>query len=167
MSDDPVRTRSPRAPRAETELVSRRTRGLNDNGLDSNLWVIENRLDRRQYAYRWVNNTPRRVTQLHEMDDWDFVEEDEVGFTTERHGNSGLGADLQCQARLMRKPRSLYELHHKQRHDMLLEQEAVMTGGIPQGQVGSGNSYTPNGGNSLVHDKGLGIVESQAPVKRA
>lgn len=137
--------------RATETTERRRARGKHDGGLDTNLWAIEQNLDRRNYAYRWVNATAPRMTKLNRLDDWEPVAEEEVGFPVERHAEAN-GQTI-ITARLMRKKREYFEADHKARQDAIREQELSMVRGKPTeyeaGALNEGETYKPNFTNEI------------------
>ena len=63
--------RGPGRPRKEPD---RRRKG-HTGGFRSKLDVNEAHLDRENFEYRFVNDDPGRIQQLHVNDDWEFVED--------------------------------------------------------------------------------------------
>lgn len=143
-----------RAGRDEVVTQQRRRRTPNDNGVQLRLAVPEDKLDRNQYAYRWVNDTPGRIAMLHQQD-WDLVSPEELGsdYSTERHADVAQNR-VALTTRLMRKPIGLFHEDHDAKQKALdAEMKAAELGqkvlngpdGNGQGlEVGQATTYTPN-----------------------
>lgn len=147
-----------RPSRDEETQVRRRRRGPNDNGLVKRLAVPEDKLDRKAYAYRWVNDTPGRIPMLHGQD-WDVVSDEELtddvgsSYSASRHADIAQNR-VALTTRLMRKPREFFEEDHaaaqKRLDDEMKAAElgrTVLNG--PQGEsagldVNSPRVYAPN-----------------------
>ena len=100
-----------RAARVEVDGERRRRRDPNDNSTVKRLGVNESKLDRSQYQYRWVNDTPGRIDMLYRQD-WDQLSADDLGGEApERHADVAQNR-VALTSRLMRKPRDLYEEDH-------------------------------------------------------
>lgn len=97
-------------PRKNEVQQERRRRSDHMSGGSKRLICDEAKLDRENYAYRWINDTGDRVHQMTKMDDWDIVEgaaaggNEETGTgTTIRAGTQDNGAALRSV--LVRKPK--------------------------------------------------------------
>lgn len=163
MSSDTLPVQRTRAPRAETERAERTRRRTSDPATAMNLWVDESKLDRRNYAYRWINDHPHRVRRLTENDDWDFVPEESVGFNTERHAEIAQqnGQTAQIRARLARKPIDLYHEDHAKNEE---KRKAVMEQRLGSANPASdaagvnlSNGYKPNDTTSMTFERGSRI----------
>lgn len=98
---DPARARP---DRATAELGERKRRRTNfDASFDLALPLDEARLDRKNFTYRWFNDTPGRVAKHTNLDDWEKVSAEEAGVQTEHHvGYQRDGTSMK--AILMKKP---------------------------------------------------------------
>lgn len=156
----PTRTRASRAQTDAETRTRRRKFSENDEGVDFNYWVDESKLDRENFAYRFVNDVKNRVEKLIRQD-WDVVSEAEMGFETDRHADIsvGDGRRVDLRARLMRKPKDWFEEDHarKQRknddrmkavaaaNEVLGERGAD---GTPIGGLETSAAYKPKMSNS-------------------
>lgn len=73
---------APKAPRAPETPTRRRKTGPGVTG--QRLGVLESRLDRKKYAYRWINDDETRLHAKTVEDDWDIITNDgEVASSTD------------------------------------------------------------------------------------
>ena len=150
-TEQPKPTRA-RASRDAEESQRRRRRDPNDTSVVKRLALPEHKLDRANYVYRWVNDTPGRCDLLYRQD-WDFVANDELegGYTNERHGDVAQNR-VPLVSRLMRKPIDYFNEDHAVRQKALDDElkaaelgRAVLNGQGSEGlQVGEATTYTPN-----------------------
>lgn len=156
----PSRARQTR-DEATTEVRQRRRRmGEDDEGAYFNFWVDESKLDRANYAYRFVNDTKNRIQRLYEQD-WDIVSEAEAGFSVDRATNLSSGAKGdELRAVLMRKPIDYFnedqaakqrrideQMKRAARGDELLQERGAS--GENLGGLSAANAYRPHGTNAL------------------
>ena len=156
----PTRAR-PSRDEATTEVRQRRRRvGENDEGAYFNFWVDESKLDRANYAYRFVNDTKNRIQRLYEQD-WDLVTAEDAGFSVERATNLSSGAKGdELRAVLMRKPLGYFNEDQIAKQGRIDDQmkraargeevlQARGPGGENLGGLNAANAYRPNGTNAL------------------
>lgn len=132
--------------RREAQLEARRNGSIGD--MPKRLDVPESGLDRKDFSYRLVNDTPGRVERLTKDDTWDVVPEvggRKMDFHADRNTD---GSSMR--AVLLRKPRDWYE-EDQQAKQARIEREMTQ---IKQGRVrnesgaeqDSAHFYTPAGG---------------------
>lgn len=120
-----------------------------------NLMVDMSKLDNENYAYRWGNDAGMRMSQLH-GNDWDPAPE-QASISSDGEGtiNSKVaGTDATGKpfhAKLMRKPRVLFEDDKKEKLRPLNEFDSALREGTNHAShEGLGNNtYTPNGRNTI------------------
>lgn len=152
MSDQaqtPTRGRPPRA-----EQTQQRRRRRESIGADRNLKLhVPADFKEPDYEYRWANNRPGRVQQLHN-EDWDVVpasesevESKSLGTTVERIADKFSGES----AVLMRKPKQFHEDDRALRQKPVDETEkALRQGSAPSAEGLSGpTAYVPGGRNTI------------------
>lgn len=147
--------------RVQEERSARRRR--RDMGLNRlNVLDVAAELKDPNYTYRWINDTPGRVQQLTQQDDWDVVKESEfnqrsdkeksVGDNMERVVDKTTGA----RAILVKKRKDYYE------EDKALAQRSLdaIDESIKRGQATSSeglsgpNAYVPGGASGIVIQDG-------------
>lgn len=147
MSETETRTRKPR-----TEEVKERRRRRESLGADRNLklHVPESEKDE-NFVYRWVNEKPGRVAQLH-GEDWDVVSKEEIdsnsiGTNVKRVADRYSGEN----AVLMRKPKEYHEADKLEKKKALDKVEEALRVGAPASPEGlSGpQAYVPGGKNTI------------------
>lgn len=137
----PARARASRAQQDAETRQRRRRFSENDEGVDYNLWVDESKLDRRNFAYRWVNDQRGRIHKL-ESQDWDLVSQEEMGnCPTDRHGDIAAGKSDDIRVRLMRKPIDWYNEDQARKQARIDDQMQAAARGEPMQERGeSGDS---------------------------
>jgi hypothetical protein len=153
-STDTPRPSRARPSRDEVVTEKRRRRTANDTGVQLRLALPEDKLDRNQYAYRWVNDTPGRLAMLHQQD-WDVVGDEELGadYSNERHADVAQNR-VALKTRLMRKPIDLFIEDHAAKQTALDDEmkaaelgQKVLNGPDGNGrglEVGQPTTYTPS-----------------------
>lgn len=148
-------TAEPRAARpTRTEQTQRRRRRRESIGVDRNLKLhVPDEFKDRNFEYRWVNDRPGRVQQLH-GEDWDVVETASGDVES-----AALGTQLSRVADkfsgertvLMRKPKEFFEEDRKEKEKVLDRvEEALRSGAAPSPQGLSGpEAYVPGGRNII------------------
>lgn len=140
-----------RPPRQEQVQQRRRRRESLGSDRNMKLSVPEDFKDP-NYEYRWVNDRPGRVQQLH-REDWDVVEgasqldSNSIGTTVKRVSDRFTGENTV----LMRKPKEFHEedkLRKKQALDKVDEALRVGAPPSPEGLAGP-QSYVPGGRNKI------------------
>jgi len=164
-------TAEPRAPsrsrpsRAQVDAQARQRRrrfGENDEGVDYNLWVDEARLDRENFAYRWVNDARGRIKKL-EAQDWDPVSEEEAGCPTDRHGDIAPGKGEDLRVRLMRKPLDWFHEDHARKQKRIDNMMTAAANGTPLQAHGA--PMTDNHGNVTPGEDGAGGLDPRYAYK--
>ena len=138
-----------RPPRSEEVKVERRRRTGTGAERGLKLHVPEDAKDP-NFTYRWVNNTPGRVKQLTEMDDYEVVSSDDgkiasgksVGTTITRTVDRSEGDE----AILLRKPREYYEADKAEEQKLIDARDDELRGGKVQDGLGGSEAYVPGGG---------------------
>jgi len=150
--------RSPgRPPRQEAVKKVRRRR--DDLGIERNqrLNVPESWKDPK-FHYHWINETPGRIMNKTEQDDYDIVTEEEIrgeklgdGEGTQVKRAVGTGADGQWQyAYLCRKPKEYYEEDKKKEQaEIELKMKSIQKGN-PEGMDKEDHAYTPRGHQNVI-----------------
>lgn len=146
--------------RIEEERQQRRRRSDHGTGRLDPLIIVGDRDP--NYVYRWVNDTPGRIHQLTQMDDWDLVtdvaktEKDKsLGVSLERVVDRRTGQ----RAVLVRKPKSYYVEDKAKEQASIAQTEShvragrinkpealegpVSYGGATIQHAGKSSSYTP------------------------
>jgi hypothetical protein len=149
MSETEVK-RGPGRP-ARQEEVQQRRRRRESLGADRNmkLSVPEDFKDP-NFEYRWVNDRPGRVQQLH-GEDWDVVSGDvdtsSIGTNVKRVSNKLDGEH----AVLMRKPKDYFEQDKAEKQAALDKVDEALRRGAPPSSEGLAgpNSYVPGGRNTV------------------
>lgn len=120
------------------------------------LGVDENLLDRKNYAYRFANDTAGRVQQL-EGQDWDPAPEQALyGSTGEGSVQSKYAGSIEGRpfnAVLMRKPIAMHKEDQAVKQRPIDELEDAIKRGAPvqknAPEMSGAGIYTPGGGNTL------------------
>lgn len=84
----------PRTTRSDEVKQERRRRTSSASGRRTRLTLDESQLDK-NYEYRWIKNTPERVSELTVHDDWDFVQDRDNKIKSD---GTGMGADVSIHA---------------------------------------------------------------------
>lgn len=137
-----------RPPRSEEVKVERRRRQGIGAERNLKLHVPESEKDP-NFVYRWVNNTPGRVKQLTQMDDYEIVSSEGIdrgtseGTVVKRTVDRGEGDE----AVLLRKPRHFYEADKAEEQKLIdARDEALRAGSAPSSEGLSGSeAYVPGG----------------------
>lgn len=156
---------NPKSTRAEAVRTERRRRPGSVAGPGMKLAVDESKLDRANYHYRFVNDTPGRMAGLYAQD-YDPAPEMGVkadgtglGTVTEQHAGI-LDNGKPFGAVLMRKPIRMHEQDQKDKQKPLDEIEKAIKRGNPnhQGNELKGPGvYTP--GADEQNPSGVNIIE--------
>lgn len=151
MSETEVK-RGPGRP-ARQEQVQQRRRRRESLGADRNLKLhVPEDFKDADFEYRWVNDRPGRVQQLH-GEDWDVVDgasqldSNSIGTTVKRVADRFNGENTV----LMRKPKQFYEEDRKQKEAALDKVDESLRRGAPPSPEGLAgpNSYVPGGRNTI------------------
>ena len=135
--------------RADQERSERRRRQDTGSGRLDMLSIVGERDP--NYVYRWVNDTPGRLHQLTQMDDWDVVSD--IG-RDERDKSLGTGSERVVDRRtglravLVKKRKDYYADDQAKQQAAIAETEADIRRGrasSPDGLQGP-TSYVPAGG---------------------
>lgn len=146
-----------RPSRAEEEGARRRRRDPNDNGMTLRLAVPEEKLDRRRYAYRFVNDISDRVNRLYNQD-WDLVPDAELtpDMPGERAADVVVGSPTAgLRTRLMRKPIEFFNEDQAAKQQRLDDEMNAAAEGrtVLNGPGGDGlsmaHAYKPKSSNQL------------------
>lgn len=149
----PKRGRKPNARPAEQKQRRRRRSDLGLGRL-AKLDVPAHAKDP-NYVYRWINDTPGRVKQLTEQDDYDIVTSDMLGERSDSDRGSGQNVERDAgggmRAILVRKPREYYEQDKAAEQKLVDEIDDALRRGQTQSPEGlSGpHSYVPEGGINI------------------
>jgi hypothetical protein len=138
--------RPPRQVEGETQ---RRRRSSLDHSRNLKLHVPESTKDS-GFEYRWIKNTPGRVSQLTKQDDYDIVTSEEIaseglGSAVERSASKSEGGTMV----LVRKPKEFYDAD-KRKEQAALDalEDGMRRGSVPGGEGLNGpNAYVPGGSN--------------------
>lgn len=134
----------------DDESTPERRKKRNGGVAGQRLGVVESKLDREKYSYRWINDVPGRIHALTKEDDWDLVPNDGV-----KSDGVGLGDAVSqavgtkpngdaLMAYLARKPKGYFDEDQRQKSDDL---ERTMQQ-LRRGNDASGKSqsdYVPDG----------------------
>lgn len=147
---------APRQDRADQVRTERRRKAGATVHTGIQLGVDESKLDRRNYAYRLVNDANGRVQQLHGQD-WDPAPEQALlgstgeGSIQSKHAGSIDGKSFN--AVLMRKPKTMYDEDQAAKQRPLDEMEEAIRRGTNHAantpELAGGGTYTPGGSNTL------------------
>lgn len=146
-----------RPTRAEEDAPRRRRRDPNDNGMTLRLGVPEEKLDRRNFAYRFVNDISDRLQRLHNQD-WDLVTDDELtpDMPAERAADVSVGSpQAGLRTRLMRKPIEFFNEDQTAKQKRLDDEMNAAAEGriVLNGPGGDGlsmsHAYKPKSSNQL------------------
>lgn len=139
-----------RIERSEEVKVERRRRQGTGAERNMKLHVPESAKDP-NHVYRWVNNTPGRIKQLTEMDDYEVVSSAD---NTIDAGNAGgtvvtrtVNRTEGDEAVLLRKPRAYYEADKAEEQKLIdARDEQLRAGAAPNSEGLSGSeAYVPGG----------------------
>lgn len=137
-----------RPPRTEEVKVERRRRQGVGAERNLKLHVPESAKDP-NFVYRWVNNTPGRVKQLTQMDDYDVVSSEDIDAGTSEGTVIKRTVDRRegDEAVLLRKPREFYEADKAEEQKLIdARDEALRAGAAPSSDGLSGSeAYVPGG----------------------
>lgn len=140
-----------RPPRQEQ--VQERRRRRESLGADRNMKLaVPADFKDPNFEYRWVNDRPGRVQQLH-GEDWDVVEgasqldSNSIGTTVKRVSDRFSGENTV----LMRKPRKYYEEDQAEKKVALDKVDEALRRGAPPSSEGLAgpHSYVPGGRNTV------------------
>lgn len=153
MSEKPTLT-LPNAPQAqparvEAEKAKRRRRSDTSETRNLKLHVPKDHLDPK-YSYRFVNDSPGRVQQLTQHDDWEIVPQTDENMPTRRHvgrdGATGQGK----QAILVRKPKEFFEEDKAKSAEAIKKREEGLRRGVTDPGKGlAPTEYVPGGSNTI------------------
>lgn len=160
-------TATARPTRAEQTRRERRMKPGATVNAGIKLSLDEDRLDRKTYDYRWVNDVPGRVKQLEAMD-WDVVKDDEAktdgtgaGTVPTVHGGIGDNGKPHGMV-LMRKFKDWADEDRKRKRKPLDEMDEAIRRGTAHKAAGEadlaaeGVTYTPTT-NTIDAPKGVAI----------
>lgn len=150
-----VAAQTPRAEQVQQERRRRKEFGLRSR---LRLSVPDEYRDDANYVYRWIVDSPGRINQLTNSDDYDFVVQEEIanderntstGTRIERHaGTDREGKPLR--AYLVRKRREHYEHDKRAEQTEISERMAAIKRGRTPDERGEAipadGMYTPRGG---------------------
>jgi len=136
-----------RGNRAEETRRERRKKPGSTVAAGLKLHIPEDQLDRKKFAYRWVNDTPGRVQRMHD-EDWDPAPVNDASTETRFVGTDG---GKPTNAVLMQKPKDWYDADQKEKNKGAEELDRQITRGTAHKNNGlSGDEfYTPDAGNSV------------------
>lgn len=145
-----------RPPRQAEEKQRRRRRSDMSMGRLSRLALPEDAKDP-NYYYRWIDAAPGRVRQLTVEDDYDIVNQSDIGERTEQDKSDGSSversAERSSDARmiLVRKPKELYDEDYAAQQRRLDELDNIIKQGGSQSPDGlhGANAYVPEGGINI------------------
>jgi len=146
-----------RQPRQETEQSTRRRRDDLGAGRQRNLDVVGKKDP--NFTYRWVNDEPGRLYNLTKADDWDVVQQGELGETHAKDKGVGTGIERIVnkstgkRAVLLRKRLDYYIADKAKEQGQIDDTEhMIKSGGVPSangvtGEALAGSAaYVPSGG---------------------
>lgn len=139
-----------RPARTEEIKVERRRRQGMGAERNMKLHVPETAKDP-DFQYRWVNNTPGRIKQLTEMDDYEVVSSADGAIDAGKAGGTVVTRTVNRiegdEAALLRKPRHFYEADKAEEQKLLdARDEQLRQGAAPSSEGLSGSeAYVPGG----------------------
>jgi hypothetical protein len=137
------------AERSNEVRAERRRKAGSTVNFGQKLGVPEELLDRKKFAYRWVNDVANRVEAMKEKD-WEPVPGVGSGTSAEARvvGTNGIKP---TNAVLMRMPKDWYEDDQKLKRKPLDEMDNAIRRGVAhkEAELAGGIAYTPDGGNSV------------------
>lgn len=160
---DEGRTRPARADKVAGERRRRNASSLNRMAQYKLDFIPEDLLDKDNFVYRWINDTPGRLRMATKMDDYEQVSASELGpgfaiDNTDSEGGdtirmyTGVEAGQPVYAYLCKKPRDYWESDNE---EIVARREAMMEGRVFHGEGGEseggrtdlseGVSYVPAG----------------------
>lgn len=153
-------------PRARADEVRRERRHKRGDAVHTGykLTVDESKLDRNNYVYRYVNDTPGRIHAFTQGGEWDVVEDPKKELKSDATGE-GTGVSVVAGTReggepmrsvLLRKPKWIHDEDLKAKHENLDEMMRGLARGVPQSAEGKqevGTTYVPEGGISIGADR--------------
>ena len=151
MSETEVKRGPGRPPRQEE--VQQRRRRRESLGTDRNMKLaVPADFKDPNYEYRWVNDRPGRVQQLH-GEDWDVVDgtsqldSNSIGTTVKRVSDRLSGENTV----LMRKPKTYFEEDQAAKKAALDKVDEALRRGAPPSSEGLAgpHSYVPGGRNTV------------------
>ena len=149
-SKAPRAARAPRVARAaEGELRSKRR---DNEGIELRNWYDEDKLDFKNYVYRYARGTGQRMHRLTKMDDYEPVTDDGTEAFREHHG--GTEGDSITRMVLLKKPKHFYDMHQSKRLERIRMQEQETIDGKPlldaeDGGLDAKHAYKPNTQNVI------------------
>lgn len=156
---------APKATRADEVRRARRHERGETTVLGYKLGVNEKELDRKNYVYRFVNDTPGRIDAFTKGGEWDIVDDRSKTIKSDATGEgtgvsvvAGVGTGgAPMRTVLLRKPKWI---HDEDRAAKMAEQDKLMESiarGKPQtdGKASDldGTSYVPAGGINIGADR--------------
>lgn len=151
MSEAEVKRGPGRPPRQEQ--VQQRRRRRESLGADRNMKLaVPSDFKDPNFEYRWVNDRPGRVQQLH-GEDWDVVDggsqldSNSIGTTVKRVSDRFSGENTV----LMKKPKDYFEADRAEKKAALDKVDEALRRGAPPSPEGLAgpNSYVPGGRNTV------------------
>jgi hypothetical protein len=146
-----------RPARAEVEKETRRRRQDMGLGRMRTLDVVGDKDP--NFEYRWVNDEPGRMYQLTQADDWDVVQQGELGKVHEKDKGVGTGIERVVDKRtgkravLLRKKKDYYIADKAKEQASIDETEQGIrqgatpaSGGAPGEALSGPTAYVPAGG---------------------
>ena len=145
-----------RRSRKETEASANARRRKDRGGvIGKRLGVAESSLDFKNFAYRWVNDTPARIYTMTKEDDWEIVMQDGTELKDDSDMNAAVSHVVgtnregnRMNAYLCRKPIAYYNADRDERIAALArELEELKLGNDRSGKALS--DYVPSTGISI------------------
>lgn len=144
---------------ARSEQIASERRRRNSDGLQgrrNRLYVDESQLDRQNFEYRFVNDTPGRLHSFTVQDDWEVVPDregvikaDSTGTGAEVAAHAGIGpTGAPMRSVLLRKPRKYYDDDEAAKQRQIDAREAGLRAGQAEG-ASIENGYVPKGGITI------------------
>lgn len=146
--------------RAEQVKSERRRKPGVTTHLGLKLGVDESKLDREKFAYRFVNDTPGRLSMLTEQDDWEFVEDPSKAVKDDSTNEGGrvsahagvTESNKPMRAYLLRKPKGYFEDDQKSKQTPIDDVMTAIKRGAPQSAEArkeAATAYVPEGGINI------------------
>jgi hypothetical protein len=149
----PSETPQAQPARVEAEKKQRRRRSDTSELRNLKLHVPKDYLDPK-FSYRFVNDSPGRIQQMTQYDDWEIVQQSDENVPTRRHA----GKDGSGQARtaiLLRKPKEFFEEDKARKKAAIDEREEGLRRGVTgdPGGLSGPNAYVPGGSNTITRGR--------------
>lgn len=161
-TQSPAETQAPK--RAEEQRAQRRRRADTTHEGYMRLGVNEALLDRKKFAYRWINDTNGRIDAMTKRDDWDIVTDPNIKEDSKSEGaqvRQLVGAKQDGSplfAYLCRKPIEYHKEDRAKKQKPLDEQDAQLKKGIVNSRdalsASDPNAYVPKDGISFSEEAG-------------